>query len=36
MFFCALVINQQESFLLKISNNPQEVIFVLPGSPNDW
>lgn len=36
MFFCALVINQQESFLLKISNNPQEVIFVFPGSPNDW
>lgn len=36
MFFCALVINQQESFLLKISNNPQEVVFVLPGGPTDW
>lgn len=36
MFFCAIVIVQQESFLLKISKNPQEVIFVLPGGPSDW
>jgi len=36
MFFCAIVITQQESFLEKISNIPQEIVFVLPGSPNDW
>ena len=34
MFFCALVITQQESFWIKVSNVPQEVVFVLPGTPN--
>lgn len=36
MFFCATVITQQESFLLKTSSSPDQVVFVLPGTPNDW
>lgn len=34
MFFCALVITQQESFWLKTSSSPEEVVFVLPGTPS--
>lgn len=36
MFFCALVITQQESFWLKTSSSPDQVVFVLPGTPGDW
>lgn len=36
MFFCALVITQQESFWLKTSSSPDQVVFVLPGTPDDW
>lgn len=36
MFFCSLVITQQESFWLKTSSSPDQVVFVLPGTPDDW
>jgi len=36
MFFCALLITQQESFWIKMSNSPDNVIFVLPWKSTDW
>lgn len=36
MFFCALVITQQESFWLKMSHSPEEIVFVLPWTSTDW
>lgn len=36
MFFCSLLITQQDSFWLKISNSPDKVVFLLPWTPNDW
>ncbi len=36
MFFCALLITQQESFWIKVSNSPEEVVFVLPWTAKDW
>lgn len=36
MFFCALVITQQESFWIKVSNSPENVVFVLPWTAKDW
>ena len=36
MFFCALVITQQESFWIKTSTAPEQVVFLLPGTASDW
>ncbi len=36
MFFCALIITQQESFLIKTSLLPNTSVFVLEWTPEDW
>lgn len=34
--FFATILVQQDRFLIKMSETPQDVVFVLPGSPADW